>query len=105
MDDQWNVSTGRETDGRLVLRFEGELDLNAAEELERVLTDAIDTADVVEVVIDLREVGFVDSSALSAFARARLAANERGVGCTFTQPQEHVRRVIDIAGLTDLLDR
>jgi len=81
----------------------GEADLATV----RALSEALDTAIRATegaFVIDLTDTDFLDSSALSALLRARalLAREQRDLAIVC--PPGPVRRLIDVAGVIDLLD-
>lgn len=83
-------------DGDAVVALQGEIDLATAHILKRALDDAIE-AGTTRVVVDLAQVGFLDSSGLDVIlsAQQQLAAEGRflraraATGC--------VARLLDIA--------
>jgi len=80
----------------------GELDIATTPELERALTDA--TADSVEtIVLDLRELSFMDSTGLRALAQANSRADERGVALSIIRGPRQIERVLEISGLGAIL--
>jgi anti-sigma B factor antagonist len=84
------------------LRVSGALDVAAIPELEQRLDAAIRESDGV-FVVEMSEVEFMDSSGLHLLLRARalLAREERHLAVI--APPGPVRRVIDVAGVADLL--
>jgi anti-sigma B factor antagonist len=82
--------------GSVVLRLAGELDLYNVDEVSAALGEAAEELPE-RLVIDLREVDFVDSTALGALIAAR-----RGLGSTqlvLAAPGPDVRRALDVSGL------
>jgi anti-anti-sigma factor len=80
----------------------GELDIATTPELEQALADAMaDTA--TEIVLDLRELTFMDSSGLRALAQANTRAGESGVGLSIWRGPRQIERVLEISGLGALL--
>lgn len=80
----------------------GELDIATTPELEQALADA--TADAVtEIVLDLRELTFMDSSGLRALAQANTRAGEAGVELSIWRGPRQIERVLEISGLGELL--
>ena len=84
----------------VTLALRGELDLSCVDELEHQLHAAFSQHDQRPVVIDFRELTFIDSSGLAALVRARNRASGlrrelrlRGVG-------GQVRRLLDITSLS-----
>jgi anti-sigma B factor antagonist len=55
------------------------------------------------IIIDARDLEFIDSSGLLAFVRAREAAVEAGATFGVMEPSPTLRHVADLAGLTELL--
>ena len=85
-------------DGWFVLEVEGEIDLATAPRLrERLLTVVNDGHS--QVVVDLREVAFIDSTGLGvligALKRVRLNEGDLRIVC----PERGIRKVFDITGL------
>ena len=80
----------------------GELDIATTPELEQVLREA--TADgVTEIVLDLRELTFMDSTGLRALAQANWRAEECGVTLAIIRGSPQIERVLEISGLGTLL--
>ena len=81
----------------VVVRLGGELDLSNAAAVRRALLDAVNGASG-RVVVDLAEVEFMDSTALSALveARARLRERERFL---LAAPGLEARRALQVSGL------
>jgi anti-anti-sigma factor len=80
----------------------GELDIATTPELEQALTEA--TADsMAEIVLDLRELTFMDSTGLRALAQANSRADEAGVKLSIIRGRRQIERVLEISGLGTLL--
>jgi anti-sigma B factor antagonist len=80
----------------------GELDIATTPELEQALTDATANS-VEEIVLDLRELTFMDSTGLRALAQANSRAGERGVMLSIVRGPRQIERVLEISGLGALL--
>ena len=92
-----------EEDGALRVVPRGELDLATAPELERFLGERL--AEGRALRLDLRELGFMDSSGVRVLVTAHRAA-ERGEGTLqIVRPRQGgaVDRVLAIAGIADQL--
>ena len=95
---------GREDDqgASPVLHLQGELDLAVSEELEQRLLHALRRADE-RLCIDLSGVTYIDSSSVRALLRAAAIAHDRGKKVQVTRASGISRRVIELAGVEDIL--
>ena len=93
--------TVSELDGDTVVRAAGELDVNTAPELREQLARLI-AEDARQIVIDLTEVSFVDSTALSVLVSALKRLRQADGDLELASPNPSVRRVFEITGLTRL---
>jgi anti-sigma B factor antagonist len=90
-----------ETDGdRTVIAIKGELDAYTAPALEEQIAN-LGSDSPVNIVLDLSETGFLDSSGLRAIltAHRRLAGEQSTL--VLRAPSEPVTRLLEITGLTD----
>jgi anti-anti-sigma factor len=80
----------------------GELDTHGAsflsEAIEALLKQPVD-----HVRLDLHDVSFIDSAGLGGVLRARRACSEAGVNLTVGQTSASVARLVELAGVADLL--
>lgn len=84
------------------VRVVGEVDLCTAPTLERALLRELEMG--FDVLLDLSEVSFIDSSGLHAIVSAARQADTDGRKLTVTSPlPAQARRVIEITGLESLL--
>lgn len=99
------VITSRREGNRAVVELGGELDLHGSDrltaEVQRVLND--ESGKLKRVEIDARELTFADSAGLRAVLLARAEAQTTGVTFMVTAVSPSVERVIEMAGLTDVL--
>jgi anti-sigma B factor antagonist len=90
-----------ERDGsRAVLAVRGELDAYSAPGLEDQISRLV-AEQVNEVVLDLAQTGFLDSSGLRAILTAQRRLGENGGEMRLRAPSEPVTRLLEITGLTD----
>jgi anti-sigma B factor antagonist len=89
-----------ELDGRPALRVCGEVDLSTAAELRSYLDGAADSFDG-DIVVDVAELVFIDSSGLAQLVGAARALPDRRV-LVLHNPTKKVRNLLDITGLTSL---
>lgn len=87
------------TAGADVVRIYGELDLVHGDEVQLALESASD-----DVVVDLSELEFVDSTGLSSLLLARRHLEGRGHALEIRGARGAVRKVFEAAGLADVLD-
>jgi anti-anti-sigma factor len=92
----------REPDGgSLVLALSGELDLAGAPELSTALANAMEAGR--ELVVDLRELEFIDSSGLGALVRFNNAASAAGYQYSVIAGPPQVHRAFVLSGLDQAL--
>jgi anti-anti-sigma factor len=93
-----SISTDTESDGVPVVSVAGEIDISNSE----ALLEAISVALVVHpprLILDLRGVTFMDSSGINVLVRSATT----GTALYLRDPSPLVRRVIELTGLTDVL--
>jgi anti-anti-sigma factor len=96
--------TSRRDGHRAVVELVGELDLDGSGHLAREVASVL--GDPVEIVdIDAARLTFTDSSGLRSLLQARDAAAHTGATLRLSAVSPEVARILDIAGLTDVLLR
>jgi anti-anti-sigma factor len=90
------------TEGRLQLVPCGELDIATAGRLEQAVDEATAGA-VPELVLDLRELTFMDSTGLRTLAQANAKAGQTGTVLSIWRGPRQIDRVLEISGLGPLL--
>ena len=98
---QLNVNVG--DDDISTLQVAGEIDLVVAHDLG-VAIEKVCATRPKELVIDLGEVSFCDSSGLAQFVHAAQLCNNDGIGCRLVRAAPIVRRVFEVAGLSEMLE-
>ena len=87
--------------GATVIAVSGELDLASSpalqEELDRVASDST------LLIIDLRELDFMDSTGLSVLVRAHQRAEEQGRRLAMVKGPQQVQRLLSLTGVSDRL--
>lgn len=91
-----------DTGDRLVVVVRGEIDLSTSSELERASLDPLRAGR--HVVLDLRDVDFLDSCGVRAIVQARIAATDGGGRLTVVRGPEEVQRVLEVSGLEPELE-
>jgi anti-sigma B factor antagonist len=96
------LSVSTRGDGIPVVGVSGEVDVYAAPELRERLTEVL--ADGRSVVVDLTEVGFLDSTGLGALVSARASATERGGSLPLVCTHERILKLFTITGLDGVFE-
>jgi anti-sigma B factor antagonist len=91
-------------DGRAVVVIRGELDLATAPELEAAIQGRLDEGQ--DVVVDLRELEFMDSTGLRVLvsAHARVEGTEQRFLIVRPLPGAPIERILAVAGVEQVLD-
>ena len=92
----FSISSDAGGEGRRQFVVRGELDLATAPQLDEALVAAIEAGD--EVVLDLRELEFMDSSGVRALVVAHTRGNGR-FGLIAAAPTSPVTKILAISGL------
>ena len=82
----------------LVVRASGEVDVASARSLEREIRSALDI-NAEAVLLDLRDVSFIDSTGLGVLLATASSAN--GNRLRITRLSAPVQRAIEVSGLAD----
>ena len=86
-----------------ILRLSGELDLTGAEDLESCVNElAGNSPDV--VIIDLREVSFMDSTGLRSLIRARALETEADWKVKLVAGPAPVQKVLELTRMDDVFE-
>ena len=88
--------------GVVRVALSGELDLASAPILEEAL-DAVVSDGFAGVMVDLRELTFIDSSGLHALLRARTGADTSGKGLILVGAPDAAQRLFELTGTQFLL--
>ncbi|HZO37233.1 MAG TPA: STAS domain-containing protein [Solirubrobacteraceae bacterium] len=91
--------------GRVHFVPRGELDLATAPDLEQRVLETLRSGDGDGVVLDLRELTFMDSTGVRAIVAAHQVAQDEGVDLRLVRPRAGsvVLRVIEISGIDGAL--
>ena len=93
---------GRSEDGVEIVAVSGEIDIASAPRLITGLNDAVGTGET-PVIVDLTEVGFMDSTGLALLLNAHRRLARRGKGFAVVSADGPVRRVFTITDMVDVL--
>lgn len=89
----------RRDDGLATVSIVGDIDMLCSDVIEREISSVVGTAGVTDVVVDLSEVNFLDSSGIGVLLRGRRLADAQGVGYRITALDGRVRRTLVITGV------
>lgn len=93
---------GRSEDGVEIVAVSGEIDIASAPRLITGLNDAVGAGET-PVIVDLTEVGFMDSTGLALLLNAHRRLARRGKGFAVVSADGPVRRVFTITDMVDVL--
>jgi anti-anti-sigma factor len=88
--------------GRHTIALAGELDLSTVAELEARMAEVSSNGGG-ELVLDLDELSFMDSTGLRALLIARERCDQDGCELFLTRPQPAVRRLLELTGVLSQL--
>jgi len=99
---RFGISVAPGLDGAVLIRVQGELDMSSSPELDQILRREIAAGR--QVVVDLSQTAFIDSTGLNALVTALRAADSNGgeLKLSPTLPAQ-VERVLEITGLNKVL--
>ena len=89
-------------DSPSTVRPEGDLDIVTSEEVKRQLAEMVEGGSPT-VTLDLRDVGFVDSSGLGALVAVHHYAEARGAQLVVKAAPSHVKDLFNLTRLDKLL--
>jgi anti-sigma B factor antagonist len=81
----------------------GEVDIHTAPHLSAALDDAARDSRGA-FLVDLRDVAFLDSTGIAALVRMRAVLGREDREMAVVCPPGHVRRMLDLAGMAELLE-
>lgn len=92
-------------DSESVVVVAGEVDLSTSPRLRQTILDLLAEEPPQGVRVDLSEVRLLDSTGIFVLVDTYERAKGRGVTLIVEQPQQTVRRVLEICGLLELLTK
>ena len=98
VEPEFGVKTAQLGNDAFVVSVTGEADLNTAPEIERELKGVLDLGGRA-VVVDLLEVGFIDSTVLGILLRFQPRFRGRGGDLVLVSDDLRVLRTLEITGL------
>lgn len=101
MQNEFRVEVKEEPQAT-VLAVQGELDLASSSTLEEELTRLPEDTGL--VILDLRELEFMDSTGLSVLVKAHQRAEERGHRFTLVRGRPQVQRLLTLTGVAGRIE-
>lgn len=86
------------TDGVCTVSLEGEVDVYTAPRLKESLIEQIESG-CVNVIVNLDDVGFIDSSGLGVLVGGLRRAKEKGGGIRLVCTRDNILKIFRITGL------
>jgi anti-sigma B factor antagonist len=98
MHPQFILTEERVDDHRHIVAVRGEIDLFTAPDLKAALATALDDG-IYEIVVDLTETGFLDSTALGVLITTTERLNARDGRLTIVNVDASIAKTFEITGL------
>ena len=80
------------------------MDLHTAPKLQYAIERAAEGEDVAAVVVDMNDVAFMDSTALSALMRSKDALEGKEISLRLAAPSQAVERIFSVTGFEDFFE-
>lgn len=88
----------------LIVKVFGELDLVIAEQFKSTVEKELDQLKVSNLILDLQEVTFIDSSGLGAILGRYKTISERHGKMSLVNPQPPVKRILELSGVLRIIN-
>ena len=92
-----------ESDGSLTIYLEGDIDHHSAQTIRCRIDTKLFLTRPRELVLDLSRVNFMDSAGLGLILGRFTKASELGVGFRLINPNRHIQKILDLAGMERLI--
>jgi anti-sigma B factor antagonist len=80
------------------------MDLHTAPRFQYAVERAVENEGISTVVVDLGDVAFMDSTALSALMRSQDTLGQQGISLRLAAPSKAVERIFSVTGFQDYFD-
>lgn len=88
---------------KLVLDLSGDLDVYSEEEFKSLIEDEIETVNK-DILIDIENLDYLDSTGLGMFMRIYKINEERGKKVKIINPKENILKLFKITDLTEIFE-
>ena len=92
-----------EENDKLVLDLSGDLDVYSEEEFKSLIEDEIETVNK-DIIIDIKNLDYLDSTGLGMFMKIYKLNEERGKKVKIINPKENILKLFKITDLTEILE-
>jgi anti-sigma B factor antagonist len=100
----FEASIAEHAEGYSVVSVRGEMDLHTAPKFQYAIERAVENEGVGAVVVDMGDVVFMDSTALSALMRSKDTLGQRGISLRLAAPSKAVERIFSVTGFQDYFE-
>jgi len=100
---EFAITDAHRADGSVLLTIAGELDIATVPVVRERLSDLTE-AGARRLVVDLRDVSFMDSTGLAAFIHAKMRLGDEGHMTLVMEPDSYARLIFEVAGLVGVLE-
>ncbi|WP_119069903.1 anti-sigma factor antagonist [Rubrobacter indicoceani] len=100
----FDVSIDEHAEEYSIVTVRGEVDLHTAPKVQYAIERAQENGGGKVVVVDMGGIDFMDSTALSMFARCKDTLEKRGASLRFASPSRAVERIFSVTGFRDYFD-
>lgn len=100
---EFSIADSHRADGSVLLTVTGELDI-ATVPVVRDRLAGLTEAGARRLVVDLRDVSFMDSTGLAAFIHAKMRLGDEGSLTLVMEPDSYAHLIFEVAGLVGVLD-
>ena len=87
---------------KMIIKVKGDLDLVSAQQFKQVVERSIVKGRTKNIILDLEEVGFIDSSGLGVILGRYKNLRNRGGRLSIINPQPQVTRLLELSGIGKL---
>lgn len=89
----------------LYITLSGELDENSANYTREVLDDILENETFRQVVIDLSELEFMDSTGIGVMIGRYKKLKEKNIQIYLTNPNKHIDKIFEMTGLYKIMPK
>lgn len=94
-----SITVRHDAAGSARVSVAGDVDLATVGELDHEIQAAVEAEHTATIVVDLAEVGFLDSSGIASLLKGRRLADAAGKPYSITGASGIVRQVLDLTGV------